>query len=137
MAIAVCALLIGLSACASVSFQDKISGQGDIQITAWATLRGEFLIYSDARSMHRQLRHPHCISGVFADQAEIMKSLAQYDGKLVTLTGEPFVYSDLRDEERPILPRKILAGSVVLNACLGPKVLLIKAMKLASQTGSL
>jgi hypothetical protein len=133
-----CASMTFLSACAgvsvqdNVSFQDKIAGTGVIQLTAWARLRGEFMIYPDAESMNRPLKYPQCISGVFGNQAEIIKGPSAYDGKLVTLTGELLNYSDLPDEDRPILPRKMLSQSVVLDACLGPKVLLIKTMNLAS-----
>ncbi len=131
---ATCTWMACLSACVGVSFQDMLATKGTIHLTAWARLRGEFLIYSDARSMNKQLKYPHCISGVFADQAERMKSLTAYDGKLVTLTGELVDYSKLPDEERPMLPRKMLSASVILNACLGPKVLLIKTMDLTSES---
>jgi hypothetical protein len=112
IALAACLWMASLSACVTVPFQDTISGNGKIGITAWARLRGEFMIYGEAASMNRQLEFPHCISGVFSNQAEIMKILFKFDGKLVTLTGELFNYSDLPDENRPILQRKMLSDSL-------------------------
>ena len=135
--ITVCVWLTCVSAFASASFEDKVSGKGTIRLVGWAKLRGEFKIYSDVASMNAGLSFPHCISGVFASQAEIVKSLLVFDGQLVTLTGELFTYADLPDDGRPELPRKMVASSVVFNGCLGANVLLIKKIELASKADSL
>jgi len=88
------------------------------------------MIYPDRESMDRALKFPHCISGVFRNQAEM--KLSEYDGKLVTVTGVLHRYSDLANEQRPLLQRKVLADSVVQNFCFGSNVLLIETIKLAS-----
>jgi hypothetical protein len=78
--------------------------------------------------MDAESKFPHCISGVFNNQAE--RKLSEYDGKLVSLTGILYKYSDLSDEQRPLLQRKMLANSVVPNFCFGSNVLLIKTISL-------
>jgi hypothetical protein len=58
--------------------------------------------------------------------------ISVYDGKEITVTGVLFSYSDLPEEDRPILPRKMLGGSVIVNMCFGRNVLLIKHIKIES-----
>jgi len=116
----------------NVTFADKVSGSGTVQLTGWAKLYGELNIYSDRDSFDRKLRFPNCISGVFRNQDK--RDLSAYDGKQITVTGELFRYSDLPDEDRPVVPRKILGNSVIPNWCYGPNVLLIKTIKLASRS---
>jgi len=74
------------------------------------------------------LRFPRCISGVFSDQYQ--RDLSAYDGKHVNVTGKLFVYSDLPDEDRPAIPRKMLSDSIIINWCFGQNVLLIKGIKI-------
>ena len=112
----------------SATFADKIRGNGTVTLTGWAKLRGELMIYQDRESMDHNAKFPHCISGVFRNQAGM--KLSEYDGRLVTITGMLYKYSDLPDEQRPVLPRKILANSVVPNFCFGTNVLLIETIKL-------
>jgi hypothetical protein len=133
--ITACAWSTCFSSCVVGSFEDKVVGAGPVQIIGWVKLSGEFLIYQDIESMSQQLRFPHCISGVFSNQYQ-MKNRSQYEGKLVTVTGKLFRYSELPDEDRPLLPRKMLSGSVVPNFCYGSNVLLIEKMKLASKSES-
>jgi hypothetical protein len=127
-AITAFAWVICLSSCASASFEDRVAGNGDVQLTGWARLAGEFIIYSDTESMNQKLKFPHCISGVFSDQYG-RKDRSEHNGHLVTVTGTLFKYSDLPEEDRPAIPRKVLGDSVVPNWCFGPNVLLIKSMK--------
>src|SRR5258705_8482487 len=101
-----------LSACASASFENKVSGKGEVKFTGWVKLSGEFIIYEDVESMSHSAKFPHCISGVFTDQYEI-KDRSAYDGKLVTVTGELFKYSQLPEDDSPVLPRKMLDDSVI------------------------
>jgi len=116
----------------SSTFAEKISGSGGIRLTGWAKLRGELMIYADRESVDRASRFPHCISGVFRNQAEM--KLSKFDGKIVTVTGVLYRYSELPDEQRPLLKRKVLAGSVVPNFCFGTNVLLIQTIKLTSDS---
>ncbi len=135
LAFTVCTLMAGCMShrlnSSNATFADKVSGSGTVELTGWAKLYGELDIYADRESLDRKLRFPNCISGVFSDQEE--RELAAYDGKQVTVTGELFRYSDLPDEDRPVLPRKTLAGSVIPNWCYGSNVLLIKTIKLISR----
>ena len=128
LAITIFAWTTCLNSCATASFEDKVAGNGSVQLTGWVRLAGEFVVYSDAESMNQKLKFPHCISGVFSDQYD-RKDLSEYNGHLVTVTGRLFKYSDLPDEDRPVLPRKMLGDSVVPNWCFGPNVLLINSMK--------
>lgn len=116
----------------SATFAATISRNGAVSLTGWAKLRGELMIYRDHESMDRDLKFPYCISGVFRNQAEM--KLSEYDGKLVTVTGVLYKYSDLPDEKRPLLQRKMLADSVVPNFCFGTNVLLIETIKLTSDS---
>jgi hypothetical protein len=132
MVIILCGLLI---ACVSrqahrsdASFANKVSTSGIIQLVGWAKLHGEFEIYADRESFDQELKFPNCISGVFSDQYE--KDFSEYDGKRVTVTGELFVYSELPNEDRPVIPRKMLSGVVIPNWCYGRNVLLIKTIQL-------
>jgi hypothetical protein len=122
------ACVSGQSKDPNASFVGKVSGSGAVHLTGWVRLAGEFILYSDIESMNQRLRFPHCISGVFNDQYD-RKNLAEYNGHFVTVTGTLFKYSDLPDEDRPAIPRKMLGDSVVPNWCFGPNVLLIKSMK--------
>jgi hypothetical protein len=132
------ATLCAMTACciahdtSSSSFAEKVSGRGAVQITGWAKLQGELMIYSDRKSMDTALKFPHCISGVFNNQAEM--NLSEYDGKRVSITGILYEYSNLSDENRPLLQRKMLGHSVVPNFCFGLNVLLIKTITLASDS---
>lgn len=114
----------------SATFAAKISGSGAVSLTGWAKLRGEFMIYRDRESMARDLKYPYCISGVFRNQAQM--KLSEYDGKLVTVSGVLYRYSDLPGEQRPLLQRKLLGRSVIPNFCFGTNVLLIKTIKVIS-----
>src|SRR6185312_7470125 len=116
----------------SATFAEIISRKGTVSLTGWSKLRGELMIYRDHESMSRDLKFPHCISGVFPHQAKM--KLSEYDGKLVTVTGVLYKYSDLPDEQRPLLQRKVLGDSVVPNFCFGTNVLLIETIKLASHS---
>jgi hypothetical protein len=116
----------------SRAFEETVSGHGSIQLTGWAKLRGELMIYPDRESMDAALRYPKCISGVFNDQADT--KLSEYDGKLVKITGVLYKYSDLTNEQRPLLQRKMLGNSVVPNFCFGSNVLLIKTISLVSDS---
>jgi hypothetical protein len=113
------------------SFEQAVSGKGAVDLTGWARLKGELMIYSNRESLTDGLRFPRCISGVFAEQEKM--DLSAYDGKLVTVTGTLFRYADLPDEQRPVLQRKMLSNSVVLNFCFGANVILIKTIRLANQ----
>ena len=114
----------------NVSFVETVEASGTIRLTGWAKLSGELEIYRDRGSLKAGLRFPNCISGVFSDQYE--KDLSQYGGKLITVTGDLFRYSDLPDEDRPIIPRKMLGDSVIVNMCFGRNVLLIKSIKVGT-----
>ena len=137
LAFILCGLLLGCVSrpvsSANASFTNKVSMSGKIQLKGWARLHGEFEIYSDRESFDHELKFPNCISGVFSDQAE-RTNLSQYDGKLITVIGELFRYADLPDEDRPVVPRKLLADSVIPNWCYGSNVLLIKSIKFESGT---
>jgi len=88
------------------------------------------MIYKDVDSRRRELKFPQCISGIFANQDQFeAKDLRHYDGKWVTLTGKRFKYSELPDEDRPVLRRKVLSGSIIINYCYGSNVLLIQKMR--------
>jgi hypothetical protein len=113
-----------------VSFVKKVEASGTVRLTGWAKLSGELEIYRDRESLKGALRFPNCISGVFSDQ--YIRNLSVYDGKQITVTGELFTYLDLPDEDRPIIPRKILGDSVIVNMCFGRNVLLIKSIKAAT-----
>lgn len=112
----------------SASFAEKVLMKGTVRLVGWSRLHGEFEIYSDRESFDHELRFPSCISGVLGDQYS--KDLSQYDRKRVAVTGELFLYSDLPDEERPVIPRKTLSGVVIPNGCYGKNVLLIKEIHL-------
>ena len=60
--------------------------------------------------------------------------LSEYDGKAVTVAGVLYRYSELPDEPRALLKRKVLADSVVPNFCFGTNVLLIQTIKLTSDS---
>jgi len=120
------------AASSSSAFAEKISGSGEVRLTGWAKLRGELMIYADRESMDRASKFPHCISGVFRSQAAM--HLSEYDGQVVTVTGVLYRYSELPDEQRPLLRRKVLADSVVPNFCFGANVLLIQTIKLKSDS---
>ena len=135
VAITACAWSTCFSSSVAGSFEDKVVGNGTVHITGWVKLSGEFLIYQNIESMSQQLKFPHCISGIFSNQYQ-MKNRSKYDGKLVTVTGKLFTYSELPEEDRPLLPRKMLSGSVIPNFCYGSNVLLIEKMKLAPRSES-
>jgi hypothetical protein len=111
-------------------FAHAVLGSGKVSLTGWTKLSGELELYADRESLDHALRFPNCISGVFSDQYE--RDLSAYDGKRVRVTGELFSYSDLPEEDRPILQRKMLGDSVIVNMCFGRNVLLIKSIKIAS-----
>lgn len=112
------------------SFVKKVQASGTVRLTGWANLSGELEICRDRGSFKAALRFPTCISGVFSDQYK--RDLSVYDGKKITVTGDLFRYSDLPDENRPILPRKMLGDSVIVNMCFGRNVLLIKSITVGS-----
>lgn len=112
------------------SFVKKVEARGTVRLTGWAKLSGELEIYRDRESLQGALRFPNCISGIFSDQ--YVRKLSVYDGKQITVTGELFSYLDLPDEDRPMIPRKILGDSVIVNMCFGRNVLLIKSIKIAT-----
>jgi hypothetical protein len=136
LAFIMCGLLIGCVSrqanSTAASFTNKVAMSGKVQLEGWAKLHGEFEIYSDRESFDKELKFPNCISGVFSDQAE-RRNLSEYEGKRIAVTGELFRYADLPDEDRPVVPRKLLGDSVIPNWCYGSNVLLIKAIKLVSQ----
>ena len=136
IAATVCALTMCSAAhdASSRVFVEEVSGRGAVQLVGWAKLQGELMIYSDRKSMDAKSKFPHCISGVFENQTDV--KLARYDGKRVRITGELYKYSDLPDEERPVLQRKMLANSVVPNFCFGSNVLLIETISLVSDSRS-
>ncbi|MEA1647423.1 hypothetical protein UAJ10_00140 [Nitrospirillum sp. BR 11164] len=117
---------------ANGDFARKIAGRGTIQIRGWARLRGELMIFDSTASRDGKVSFPHCISGVFTNQAAI--DLSFFDGKLVQVTGQIFKYDDLKLEDSPLLPRKTLAGSIVPNFCFGSNVLLIESLELSPQS---
>jgi hypothetical protein len=90
------------------------------------------MIYSDSKSMKQRLTFSHCISGVFPKQYDL--DLSACGGKLVVVNGELFTYDDLPDDGGSVLQRKLVADTIVNDACLSPKVLLIKTMRLASKS---
>ena len=110
-------------------FVRKIEGTGTIKLTGWAKLSGELLIYSGRESLDGASKFPNCISGVFSNQYG--RDLSAYSGKRVTVTAKLFSFSDLPDEDRPAIPRKMLADSVITNWCFGQNVLLLKSIKFA------
>jgi hypothetical protein len=114
----------------TVEFADKVSRLGPARLSGWVRVRGEFMIYPDSASMRSEAKYPRCLSGVFTDQAA--RDFSAYDGKQVTISGVLVRYSTLPDEQSPVLPRKILSGSVVPNFCLGDNVLLVKSISLIS-----
>ena len=116
----------------SRAFVEEVSGHGAVQLTGWAKLKGELMIYSDRESLDTASKFPHCISGVFSNQAE--RNLSAYDGKRVRITGMLYVYGDLPDEQRPLLQRKMLGNSVIPNFCFGTNVILIKTIGLVSDS---
>jgi len=115
----------------NASFADTVSGSGTITVVGWSKLYGELDIYPDRESFDHSLMFPNCISGVFSHQEGM--NLSAYDEEWVTVTGELFRFSDLPDEQRPAIPRKMLSGSVITNWCYGDNVLLIKSIRLVSR----
>lgn len=89
------------------------------------------MIFDTPAAMDGKVSFPHCISGVFANQAAL--DLSSFDGKVVNVSGTLLKYADLKLEDSPVLPRKILAGSVIPNFCFGNNVLLIKHLDIVPQ----
>ena len=114
---------------AVTQFANAISGQGEVRLRGIAKLNGELMIYVDRQSLDSSSKFPRCISGVFQDQSS--RSLQRYSGKSVAVEGELYKYSDLPHEYRELIPRRILAGSVIPNFCFGSSVLLLKSIELA------
>lgn len=86
------------------------------------------MLFANREAMQTRSRFPDCISGVFKDQAT--QQLSQFNGKRVIVTGQLFRYESLDDEDAPLLQRKVLAGSVIPNFCLGDNVLLISQIEI-------
>jgi hypothetical protein len=115
----------------SLDFSNKIQKLGDVQLTGWARLRGELIIYADRNSMEKQLKYPRCVSGVFSNQSK--RKLSSYDGRDVNVSGTLVRYANLQNEDNSVLPRKVLFGSIIPNFCFGDKVLLIKNIATATR----
>lgn len=88
------------------------------------------MIYDSRSSMEDHLKYPHCVSAVFVNQEKM--NLSSYNGKMVKISGILYKYSDLPNEDSPVLPRKILSGTVIPNFCFGDNVLLIKKIALSN-----
>ncbi len=71
-------------------------------------------------------KNPICISGVYAGEAPPGQS--NYNGEHVIVTGRLVSYRSLRDEDFPVIPRKLLEGKVVMNYCLRDKIIVISAV---------
>jgi len=123
------------AACASSSpragsFADlRADDRGQVRLVGWMRLQGEIELYADRSSMRLGDVFPTCVSAVFADQQARQVELSRFEGERVILSGRAYIFSDLPDEDRPFIPRKMLAGAVVSNFCHGPVVVLAEAIE--------
>ncbi len=123
-----------LGGCASagdaVSFRSQVEGSGDVRLIGWASYHGEMTLYSSRQAMRTGSRYPDCISAVFPHQSLGQnEELRAIDGRQVILTGALYLYSTLPDEDRSLIPRKVLEGTVVPNWCFGDNVVLIDTIE--------
>ena len=122
-----------LASCASASdmdpvyFTKRVNGEGDVELTGWLQVRGEVMLFNSRAAMEAKSRYPNCISGVFASQSS--HDLSSLEGKRVVLKGRLFKFKYLSEEDTPILPRKVMEGSVIPNFCFGENVVLIRSLK--------
>jgi hypothetical protein len=126
-------VLVGIMSCTSMSsqtdpqFQDRLEKLGKAEITGWLQVNGEALIYSSKEQMKKDAVYPFCVSGVFEHHDP--SRLEPFDGHKVTVTGTLYRFESLAQENSPVIPRRLLAGSVIPNFCNGPTVLLIDEMR--------
>ncbi|MEM9013747.1 MAG: hypothetical protein AAGB02_01440 [Pseudomonadota bacterium] len=109
-------------------FSDAVQSEGRISIVGWARIRGEVLLFANNSAMTNKLRYPDCISAVFTDHDP--KPLLQFDGKKVFATGTIYEYEKLKNENRQLIPRKMLFNSVIPNFCFGKNVMLLSEIQL-------
>lgn len=132
LALSLCAVLsscVSFEADDGFEFSEKIAVPGQVQLTGWMLVHGEVLIYSDLQHLRRRSKSPYCISGVFENHDP--SKIAKFDGQKVLIVGSLFNFNSLLAEESPVIPRKILGGSVIPNFCHGERVVLIDSIKLA------
>jgi hypothetical protein len=119
-------------------FAAKVQKLGAVELTGWARLKYEVILYEDTDAMndpgddkYPTAVFPRCVSGVFADQSARIETLRTFDGQKVTIKGEIVDYKSLPDEGG-FLARKAIGKSAVINNCFGKNVLRIESIKLAS-----
>lgn len=115
-----------LTSATNPTFQDQLAKPGKVKITGWLQVHGEALIYSSKERMQIDAQYPFCVSGVFEHHDP--RKLEPFDGQEVIVTGTLYLFESLVKENSPVIPRRLLAGSVIPNFCNGPTVLLIDEM---------
>ena len=137
-------------------FTDAVQNLGPVKLTGWAhwtfeiqlfvdraAMRHGTDMYGDAEQGHANLvdntgfivsdnTFPRCISGVFPGKIN-MYDYRKFDGRKVTAIGKIVDYRSLPDEDRPLIPRKVLEDQIIYNFCWGPNVLLLEKVELAER----
>ncbi len=129
----VLALILALasSACTplpSISFSESLESKSQVQLTGWARVHGELMLYPTRASFESHDRYPNCISGRFS--VEGPEDLDEYDGKRVTVRGTLYDYDSLPNDDAPLLQRKLINGLTIPNFCFGKRVLLLSSIKI-------
>ena len=132
----VVSILAALMSCSSpkpsttgLGFVEQLSQSGKVQLTGWMRVSGEALIYETQDRMQSRAKYPYCVSGVF--ERHDPSKIAPYDGLRVIVVGTLFEFDSLKDDDSPVIPRKMLGGSVIANFCDGSKVLLMETVQVA------
>ena len=99
-----------------------------VEMSGWLAVNGEYELYSTKDALRDRLKFPHCVSGVMGNHHP--EEISRYSGKLVKITGIVKDFESLPLESDYPLARKIVNGTVVVNNCFGPVVLLIERIEL-------
>lgn len=91
-------------------------------VEGWLRVHGEVMIYDSRESMDEKDQQ-HCLSGMPTSGS--YEKFRRFDGKRATVTGVIVKYSELQNENTPVLPRKVFGGNVISNFCLKDNVILI------------
>jgi hypothetical protein len=131
-------LILSMQACAapvvSPTFEAKVQSTGLVDLSGWARVHGEMMLYPSKEANLAHDLYPRCISGNLGRSAK--NSLRMYDGKWVRISGILYDYEYLpTDEENPLFKYKLLDGVTIPNYCLGKKVIFLRSVRIITQPG--
>ena len=118
-------VLLGCATPASLDPKHRFEG--------WLKYRGEVMLFNTqadylASTKPRPGASPRCVSGVLAGND---RNLRPWDGRRVIITGRLVNYESLKDENRVVIPRKMLARKIISNFCLRDQIILITSLRRA------